>query len=343
MDAVHIRKAHLFGDEDGAELCALFAASYPERVESLSVYALTPRLFRADNYPFGRDEAGSTSPSPAERMAMWDRGWGMEAAREDYEYAAPSVANDEEEVERWARYLQLSASHGGRDDANVAGHGHPGGAPDREGADPRAHADPPAIRPEPLVARWVADQIDVLASPRFPDGTRVAGRRHEHAHRRGRRVRDRRQRGASTKRVLATILFTDVVGSTERAVELGDARWKELLASHQTMVRAELATYRGREVDTAGDGFFAIFDGPARAVRCARAAIDAVRSLGLQIRAGVHTGEVEASRGDVRGVAVHIGARVAAIARPTRSWSPRRCGIWSPAADSGSKMTGSTI
>jgi class 3 adenylate cyclase len=112
-------------------------------------------------------------------------------------------------------------------------------------------------------------------------------------------------------------VFTDVVGSTERAAELGDARWKELLASHHAVVRAELASYRGREIDTAGDGFFAIFDGPARAVRCAQAMIDAVRSLGLEIRAGVHTGEVEVSRGDVRGIAVHIGARVMSVAGPS--------------------------
>jgi class 3 adenylate cyclase len=142
------------------------------------------------------------------------------------------------------------------------------------------------------VARWVADQIDGARFAEVPgrdlaswvgdtdalidevEGfvTGVKG-------------------GTSSERVLATVLFTDLVGSTERAAELGDARWKELLASHQTMVRAELAKYRGREIDTAGDGFFAIFDGPARAVRCAQAAIDAVRSLGLEVRAGVHTGE----------------------------------------------------
>ncbi len=318
MDAVHIRKAHLFGDEDGAELCVLFAASYPERVESLSVYALTPRLFRADGYPFGRDEEDGRARFE-ERMALWDRGWGIEAAREDYEFAAPSIANDEEEVKRWARYLQLSASPGSAV------------AMMRMWLDTDIRAVLPIVRVPTLVltrsdmvthrsrdvARWVADQIGGARFAEVPgrdlaswvgdtdalidevEGfvTGVKG-------------------GTSSERVLSTVLFTDLVGSTERAAELGDSRWKELLASHQTIVRAELARHRGREIDTAGDGFFAIFDGPARAVRCARAAIDAVRPLGLEVRAGVHTGEVEVSRGDVRGIAVHIGARVASMARP---------------------------
>jgi len=316
MDAVHFRKAHLFGDEDGAALCALFAASYPERVESLSVYALTPRLLRTDDYPFGRDEVNGRAQLE-ERMAMWDRAWGIEAAREDYEFAAPSVAHNEEEVKRWARYLQLSAS--------------PGSAlamiqmwleTDIRAVLPTVRVPTLVLtRPDlphdrPQVARWVAEQIGGARFAEVPgrdlaswvgdtdalidevEGfvTGVKG-------------------GTSSERVLATVLFTDLVGSTERAAELGDARWKELLASHQTIVRAELATYRGREIDTAGDGFFAIFDGPARAVRCAQAAIDAVGSLGLEVRAGVHTGEVEISRGDVRGIAVHIGARVASMAQ----------------------------
>jgi class 3 adenylate cyclase len=115
-------------------------------------------------------------------------------------------------------------------------------------------------------------------------------------------------------RILATVMFTDIVGSTERAAELGDRAWTELLAAHHARARTELARYRGREVDTAGDGFLATFDGPARAVRCAQAIVDAVRDLGIQIRAGVHTGEVEVDGDAVRGIAVHIGARVAALA-----------------------------
>lgn len=119
-------------------------------------------------------------------------------------------------------------------------------------------------------------------------------------------------------RVLATVMFTDIVGSTERASALGDRAWKELLQRHHALVRQELARFRGQEVDTSGDGFLATFDGPARAVRCAQAIVDAVRVIGLEVRAGVHTGEIELMGERVGGIAVHIGARVAAIAAPSQ-------------------------
>ncbi len=118
----------------------------------------------------------------------------------------------------------------------------------------------------------------------------------------------------ATDRVLATLLFTDIVGSTEKAAELGDHRWQQLLEGHHMRVRAQLQRFRGREIDTAGDGFFATFDGPARAVMCAQAIRDSVRELGIEIRAGCHTGEIELAGDDVHGIAVHIGARVAALA-----------------------------
>jgi class 3 adenylate cyclase len=116
------------------------------------------------------------------------------------------------------------------------------------------------------------------------------------------------------RRLLATLLFTDIVDSTERAAELGDRRWSELLERHRTLVRRELARFGGCEVDAAGDGFLAIFDGPTRGVRCARAVCDALRSLGLEMRAGLHTGECELMDGGVGGIAIHVGARVAASA-----------------------------
>jgi class 3 adenylate cyclase len=122
--------------------------------------------------------------------------------------------------------------------------------------------------------------------------------------------------GAEPDRALLTVLFTDIVGSTERAAELGDRRWRDLLDSHRMVMRHELTRYRGREVATTGDGFLATFDGPARAIRCAIGAREAVRQLGLEIRAGLHTGECELLGEDVGGIAVHIGARVAASARP---------------------------
>ena len=117
-------------------------------------------------------------------------------------------------------------------------------------------------------------------------------------------------------RVLATVLFTDIVGSTERAAELGDRRWKELLDQHNAVIRNELGRFRGRELSTAGDSFMATFDGPARAVACAASIRDQVRPLGLEIRAGLHTGELEIDGSEIRGIAVHTGARVAAKAGP---------------------------
>ena len=120
---------------------------------------------------------------------------------------------------------------------------------------------------------------------------------------------------AEIDRVLATVLFTDIVGSTEKAVALGDGRWGELLSAHHERVRSELERFRGREIKTAGDGFLATFDGPARAVHCARAITNGVHDLGLEVRAGVHTGEIELDGDDVRGIAVHIGARVGALAK----------------------------
>jgi class 3 adenylate cyclase len=117
-----------------------------------------------------------------------------------------------------------------------------------------------------------------------------------------------------TDRVLATVLFTDIVGSTERAAELADAAWADVLVAHHARVRDQLARYAGREIATTGDGFLAIFDGPARGVRCALAMTDALRPLGLEIRAGLHTGEIELAGDDIRGLAVHIGARIAALA-----------------------------
>lgn len=117
-------------------------------------------------------------------------------------------------------------------------------------------------------------------------------------------------------RVLVTVLFTDIVGATERAADLGDRRWRDLITQHHLVVRQQLERFRGREIDTAGDGFLAAFDGPARAVRCACAIGDAVRQLGLRIRAGVHTGECEVIGDKLGGIAVHIGARVAALSAP---------------------------
>ena len=136
---------------------------------------------------------------------------------------------------------------------------------------------------------------------------------------------------ATFDRVLATVLFTDIVGSTEKAAGLGDTAWKELLERHHATVRAMIGRYRGAEIDTAGDGFLATFDGPARGVRCAQAIVEALKPFGLEIRAGVHTGEVETIDGKVGGIAVHVGARVGALAGPSEVLVSQRSRTSSPA------------
>jgi class 3 adenylate cyclase len=128
---------------------------------------------------------------------------------------------------------------------------------------------------------------------------------------------DVRRETSELERVLATVLFTDIVGSTQKAAELGDAGWRRLVERHHASVRALLGRFRGREVDTAGDGFFATFDGPARAIRCAQAIVESVRALDIDIRAGLHTGECELIDGKVGGLAINIGARIANVARPS--------------------------
>jgi class 3 adenylate cyclase len=180
----------------------------------------------------------------------------------------------------------------------------------RADAEDRSYADAerylaeriPAARLEDLPGRdrspWVGDQESVL---RTIDAFLGEVQR-EHA---------------ELERVLATVLFTDIVGSTQRAAELGDARWRQLVEQHHARVRALLERFRGREVDTAGDGFFATFDGPARAIRCAEAIVENVQTLGIEVRAGLHTGECELVDGKVGGLAITIGARIASQARPS--------------------------
>ena len=319
LDEIHVSRVHLVGYEDGAELCSLLAAAVPDRVVSLSVYALAPRASRADGYPFG--------PTPEEwkaraekRAALWAHGWGLPAAREDYEYAAPSLATDEQEVALFARYLSLSASPG----SAIAVIGQWGETDIR--------AILPTIRiptlvmireeaPRDLVpiARWLAATIPAARLALLPgrDFALWVGEVDAMADEIEAFVTGVRPVPASST-VLATVLFTDIVDSTERQAALGDRAWRDVIHRHHALVREQLETYRGVEVDTAGDGFYATFDGPARAVRCALAISGAVRVLGMAIRAGLHTGECEMIDGKVGGLTVSIGARIAARAGPSQ-------------------------
>ena len=314
MDAAGSERAVLFGFEDGGILSAVFAGSHPDRTLALVLFATWARFRSAPDYPWGWTD---------EQIAEWEghigAEWGTDAFwRYNLEEIAPSLIDDREFVRTWTWYSRLCASP----DSIVA--------IDRAQYEIDVRAVLPSIQAPTLVlhregdrsesvdqSRWIAQQIPgaklaVLAGdehPPFLGDTEPVLAELE------RFVAAMREEEATFDRALATVLFTDIVGSTERAVELGDRAWHELVERHHGVVRAMLARYRGREVDTAGDGFFATFDGPARAIRCALASVVAVRAIGLEIRTGVHVGEVRVTDGAVRGVAVNIGARVGALAR----------------------------
>ena len=310
MDAAGTDRAALLGLSEGGPMCLLFAATYPERTAALVLLGAYARRLQADDYAFGA--------APEEYDAFLDEireHWGGPVG---LELRAPSLAGDAAFRSWWANYLRMSASPGAalaltrmNRDIDVR-HVLPTiGVPtlllhrvgDRslpvEGSRYMAERIPGAKLvelPGDDHLPWLANQDEILEEIEdFLTGVR---------------------RGPEPDRVLATVLFTDVVGSTRLAVELGDREWRQLLARHHALVRRELGRWRGNEVDTAGDGFLATFDGPARAIRCACAARDAVRELGLEIRAGLHTGECEMIGPNVAGIAVHIGARVAALAGP---------------------------
>ena len=311
MDAVGSDRAALLGHSEGGNMCVLFSATYPDRTIALVLVGCYAKRIRSDDYPW--------APAPEDRereIEGTETRWGSpEMLRE----LVPSKANDEA-FERWVgRYLRQSAS------------------PKAAAALLRMNTQIdvrqvlPAIR-VPTILIYRTDDTDVhvdegrYIAERIPGARFVEVRGADHTMWTGdaTAILDEIEefltgvkRGPEPDRVLATVLFTDVVGSTELATHLGDRAWRHLLARHHAAVRRELERWRGREVDTAGDGFLASFDGPARAIRCAVAAVDAVGGLGMEIRAGVHTGEVEVSNGDLRGIAVHIGSRVSGLAGPS--------------------------
>jgi class 3 adenylate cyclase len=311
MDAIGSERALLFGLRDGAMLTCLFAASHPDRTTGLVLWAPYARGRWAPDYPFGQTD--DKWESDIEDM---ERNWGsIDLARRDISEAAPDATLSHEVLERAARMFRAAASPGSaaaiqrtRRDSDVRSvfaavqvptlAMHSSGADDFDEARFSASLIPAATFVE-IPGR---DYLPFWgASDRVADEIR-------------RFIEKVRHEEAELSRALATVLFTDVVGSTEKAVKLGDRSWKELLERHHAIVRAILRRYRGAEVDTAGDGFFATFDGPARGIRCAQAIGEAVRPIGIEIRAGLHTGEVETIDGKVGGMAVHIGARVGALA-----------------------------
>jgi pimeloyl-ACP methyl ester carboxylesterase len=313
LEAVGSERAALFGHSEGGNMCLLFAATYPERTAALiTLGSFAKRRDPDDDYPWA-----PTAENREESAEDVERNWGH-FRPEDVEYYAPSRIGDEQFVRNLEQYLRRGASPGAaaallRMNSHIDVRDvlptiqvptlvlHRTGDHDVNVAEGRYLASkiPGAKFVELSGAdHWIAaGDVDEIADEieEFLTGTRPV---------------------AEPDRVLATVLFTDIVGSTERAAELGDARWRDLLKAHDEMVRRQLERFRGREVDTAGDGFLATFDGPARAVRCALSTGEAVRRLGVEIRAGIHTGECELDGPKIRGIAVHTGARIASLAGP---------------------------
>lgn len=310
MDATNSERAALWGYSEGGSLCALFAASYPERTTALIMLGTFAKRIWSPDYPW--------APTPEERekrYALIGREWGTSM---DLTYYAPSRIDDEAFARRLATYLRRSAS--------------PGAALAllRMNTQIDIRAILPTIRVPVLVmhrtgdkvakveeGRWLAKQIAGARFVELPGDDHLSWVGDQNA------ILDETQEFLTgvrptpeSDRVLSTLLFTDIAGSTELAASLGDRDWQELLEQHHTMVRKELARFRGREIDTAGDGFFATFDGPARAIRCALNIVGVGYELGIKIRAGMHTGEIEVKGPKIGGIALHIGARVAAIAKP---------------------------
>ena len=310
MDAAGSDRAVLFGISEGGPMSMLFATTYPERVTALVLYGSYAKRVRAADYPWA-----PTIEEHRENLDAVQRDWGGPTQVAIW---APSVADDDRFKRWWGQYLRLGASpaaaravlemtleidvrdvlpavhvptlvlHRSGDRRIEVGGG-------RYLAERIPHArfiELPGIDHLP----WVGDSDAILNEiEEF-----LTGARHS----------------AEPTRVLATVLFTDMVESTSRAVQLGDARWRALISDHDRLVRGELARYRGREIDRRGDGFLAIFDGPARAIRCAFSIVERAHELGIRIRAGLHTGELDIMEAGIAGIAVHIGARVMSLAGP---------------------------
>ena len=310
MNAVGSNSAALIGYSEGAPMCALFAATYPEKTRALIMIGGYARRMRSADFPIGAEKAEMEA-----FISGIEENWGTPFAIED---RAPSMAMDEQFRAWWARYLRMSASPA----AAVA--------LTRANMEIDARAILPSIRVPTLLLHATRDRaipvehsrymvlkipgaklIEIEANDHLPylDGSGpildaieifLTGAKHL----------------VVTDRVLCTIMFTDIVGSTRMIAQRGDRPWRDLLGEHDNAVRAELSRFKGHEVNTTGDGFVATFDGPARAVQCASAVVDVTRQLGIDIRVGLHTGECEVQDGKLSGLAFHIASRIVDRAPP---------------------------
>jgi class 3 adenylate cyclase len=315
LDAVESERAVLIGDSEGGALAAFFAATYPERVTALAWYHASSRNAWAADYPWGW-----TPEAHQHEVDLIERSWGSEDwARGFAENEMASIVNEPALIAQLARWLRFSASP-----AEAI-------AFERMWYETDVRAVLPTIQVPTLIVNrehlegpgWITYASDLIPGAKLirlpPGDPHAVLDRHQDE------VLDPmeafltsvRRDEIEFDRVLATVMFTDIVNSTAKLTSLGDQEWRDLIKRHHQVVRGLLTRYRGKEIDVAGDGFFATFEGPARAVRCAEAITDAVRPLGIEVRVGVHTGEVELDGESVRGIAVVIGARIGAMAGPS--------------------------
>jgi class 3 adenylate cyclase len=309
MDAAGLRRTAVYSISEGGPTAALLSATYPERVSSLVMYGTWARVLQAPDYPEG------VPREQFERfIATIRKDWGGPVALKLW---APSVAHDPEVQRWWAKLLRTGTSPAGAE------------ALIRLYTEIDARHVLPTITAPTLVLHRTGDRMVPIGAARvmaaaIPGAKLVELPGDDHVP-----VADPDQvldeveeflTGARSERepdrMLATVMFTDIVDSTAKAASLGDRGWRELIVRHDQLMRRELERHRGREVKTMGDGFLATFDGPARAIRCACSATEALRGIGVEIRAGLHTGECEVMDGDIGGIAVNIGARVGAAAGP---------------------------
>ena len=305
LDAAGSERAAIFGISEGGLMSVLFAATYPERTTALALFGVFATRVAGPDYPWG-----ATREAREREIEEIERNW----ATMDVEPFAPS--EDDNFKRRLATYFRRSASPG----AAVALM--------RMATQIDVRDVLRSVRTPTLVlhrigdivvnveeGKWIARQVPCASYVELSgDGHTVWAGDADAVVDEIEEFLTGTRSTPEPDRVLATVLFTDIVSSSERATELGDRRWRELLERHHELTRRELERFRGREVDFAGDGVLATFDGPARAIRCARAIVAGVRELGLDLRAGLHTGECELLDEKVAGITVHTGARIAAQA-----------------------------
>jgi pimeloyl-ACP methyl ester carboxylesterase len=310
LEAAACERPAVFGISEGGPMSMLFAATYPERVSAVILYGTYARMVKSADFPLG---------IPEEALDHWGemirREWGGPTGLRNW---APSAVGDPEFERWWARLLRQGTSPAGAialmelyRETDVRG--------------VLASIDVPALvlhRADDRIVpvrqgRFLAEQIPEASFVELAGADHLAWTEDQDT------LLDEveefltgSRRAREPERALATVLFTDIVGSTETAARIGDRRWRDLLERHDAIVRRQLGVHRGLEVKTTGDGFLATFDGPARAIRCATEIAAAVRGIDLEVRAGIHSGEVELIGDDVGGMAVNIGARIGALADP---------------------------